>query len=225
MFDEFRELGLVSKGATDNYLRRLWRHLYWHVFIKLYMPFARCDSCLHFRAQYLKVPRTDKEGRAAVRREQKVHQDLIQLGRKRLAVREYLARRFARLFGHIYDDAMDNTKVNTPHTRCYTTSKSVSEKGEPLKTKMVGVWATNTGYGGYWIIPRMATGANVHLHALLHFIQRWQAERRALPQVLFVQEDNCGRDNKNHASLCFWGWLVRSKVFLEVQLHFLPVGK
>lgn len=46
----------------------------------------------------------------------------------------------------------------------------------------------------------------------------------ALPPILFLQMDNCGRENKNHAVLGFLGALVSNDIFKQVYLNFLPVG-
>ena len=45
-----------------------------------------------------------------------------------------------------------------------------------------------------------------------------------MPEVLFVQEDNSGKDNKNSCCFAFFGYLVKLKVFHQVILTFLPVG-
>ena len=36
--------------------------------------------------------------------------------------------------------------------------------------------------------------------------------------------DNCGRENKNQYVLAYLAYLVKQKMFLEVELGFLPVG-
>jgi hypothetical protein len=47
---------------------------------------------------------------------------------------------------------------------------------------------------------------------------------KPLPRKLFLQMDNCVKDNKNHHLLAFSSLLIACEVFEEVQLGFLVVG-
>ncbi|CAG2249918.1 unnamed protein product [Mytilus edulis] len=44
-----------------------------------------------------------------------------------------------------------------------------------------------------------------------------------LPEILYMQADNCFRENKNRFMLAFCELLVRKNIFKEVHLSFLPV--
>jgi hypothetical protein len=44
------------------------------------------------------------------------------------------------------------------------------------------------------------------------------------PPHLQIQFDNCWKENKNRTMLAFVGWLVKKKIFQDVELHCLPVG-
>ena len=52
------------------------------------------------------------------------------------------------------------------------------------------------------------------------------AERRggSLPPVLFMQLDNCWRENKNTTMFGYAQWLVENKFVQKVEIGFLPVG-
>ena len=45
-----------------------------------------------------------------------------------------------------------------------------------------------------------------------------------LPPILFLQADNCGRENKNKTIVRFLGHLVQENIIQEAHLIFLPVG-
>jgi hypothetical protein len=45
-----------------------------------------------------------------------------------------------------------------------------------------------------------------------------------LPKILYLQMDNCGRDNKNRYVLSYLCSLVARKIFDKIELAFLPVG-
>uniref|UniRef100_A0A8W8JJX8 DUF7869 domain-containing protein n=1 Tax=Magallana gigas TaxID=29159 RepID=A0A8W8JJX8_MAGGI len=56
-----------------------------------------------------------------------------------------------------------------------------------------------------------------------HFKGR-PSKGKSLPPVLYLQADNCFRENKNKFVLSFLELLVRRRIFYEVQLSFLHVG-
>ena len=45
-----------------------------------------------------------------------------------------------------------------------------------------------------------------------------------LPPVLFLQADNCGRENKNRYLIAYLSSLIKKGIFKEIYLSFLPVG-
>ena len=42
--------------------------------------------------------------------------------------------------------------------------------------------------------------------------------------MLYLQADNCWRENKNHCLLCFLGWLVERGVFKTIELSYFFIG-
>ena len=74
-----------------------------------------------------------------------------------------------------------------------------------------------------------STGADYTIECLQRTLEYLQTasdspwKNQALPSVLKLQIDNCS-DNKCAAILGFATMLVHTKVFLKVELHFLPVG-
>jgi hypothetical protein len=48
--------------------------------------------------------------------------------------------------------------------------------------------------------------------------------RGKLPPVLFLQFDNCWRENKNWVMFAFLSWLVEERVVRRINVGFLIVG-
>jgi hypothetical protein len=101
--------------------------------------------------------------------------------------------------------------------------------GEPLRTKLVGAEVEAHGFHGYWVYPYFASDSNLTCTLLLEVLgviaeKRKDAGKTALPSVLLLQMDNCGRENKNHTVLACLGAMVHLQWFQEVYLTFLPVG-
>lgn len=65
--------------------------------------------------------------------------------------------------------------------------------------------------------------ANWTINCLLHSLSK-EVVSCSLPPVLYVQLDNCWRENKNKYFLGMMGLLVKRGVIREVVLSFLMVG-
>ena len=66
----------------------------------------------------------------------------------------------------------------------------------------------------------LAKDSNLTITVLLEYLARL----KKLPPVLYLQLDNCSRENKNQYVFGFAGWLVQQGTFEEVKIGFLIVG-
>ena len=57
--------------------------------------------------------------------------------------------------------------------------------------------------------------ANLTINVLEEVLSRWHKE--SLPEVLYLQMDNCFRENKNRFLFAFCALLVESKIFRKVS--------
>ena len=71
---------------------------------------------------------------------------------------------------------------------------------------------------------RVAGDPNLTIECLMRTLQSVEESDGYLPPVLYLQFDNCFRENKNAYVAAFLTWLVERKVFKEIYLSFLPVG-
>ena len=65
--------------------------------------------------------------------------------------------------------------------------------------------------------------ANLGISLLWSHI-RGLLERGLTWDTLYLHADNCARDNKNQWMFAFLSLLVKKKIFLNVEMHFLPPG-
>lgn len=106
--------------------------------------------------------------------------------------------------------------------------KELEACGKPYQTRLIGVEIM--GYGSlfyeFWTHPTCKHGANVTCTLLLRSLSLYkeQYEGKPWPEVLFLQLDNTGKENKCDTVLAFCCWLVEAGVFQEVRVAFLPVG-
>lgn len=95
---------------------------------------------------------------------------------------------------------MDQNKTNLPRER--RISKGV-QKSEKLRTHLVGslIHSGLATYGkkavGCFNLYEWPHDANLTCNVLLEVLNRWSQEYQ-LPPTLYVQLDNCVRENKNN---------------------------
>jgi len=66
----------------------------------------------------------------------------------------------------------------------------------------------------------LAKDSNMTITVLMEYLKRLDK----LPPTLYLQLDNCSRENKNQFVFGFVGWLVQHDTFQEVKIGFLIVG-
>ena len=89
VFKDFRARGIVSRHVEDSTIRTWWLETFWHVKVKKWQPFAKCDKCTDFRNRlFTMTSEADKEDIRVIRAK---HRDQVSLGRKRFALREAMS--------------------------------------------------------------------------------------------------------------------------------------
>ena len=95
---------------------------------------------------------------------------------------------------------------------------------EKAKYHLIGVIAHGIGSWVYTMSDKWKSDANVTIEVLQRVLTAIEQQRGGLPSTLYVQMDNCGRENKNQWVLAYLSWLVQRGVFETIELSFLPVG-
>lgn len=117
-------------------------------------------------------------------------------------------------------DGMDQNATSMPHFK--RKSKSAVNLWH-LRTHVTGVIVHGKGSFTYCDILQWPHDPNLTMNILLHVLLK--QFRKAidnglnLPKKLYVQLDNCMRENKNRHVLAFLGLLVEDKIFDEVCMH------
>ena len=141
VFNDFRERRIITSNISDSTLRSWWINDFWHVKVKMWQPFAKCDTCVSVRAGILAT--NSDLVKDDLRLTRAKHRSQVSLGRKRFALREAFSVRHPDQFLHVSIDAMDNKKTNVPQQRSLTYTKSSSNIGETMKTRLMGENTSN----------------------------------------------------------------------------------
>jgi hypothetical protein len=225
LFDLLKDTRRIRSTLSLQTFYRWLTRFFWFVSFRKWTPFSKCDICVGLKQRWLGSAGNQAQA-DQVKEELQAHRETVAMARLRLAFRSLLACAFPALFLHVIMDGMDSAKTWSPHVITHAVaSKGLSDKGDNLKTKLTGVLAEGRWFQGFVTYPHYKEGANVMVTILHDALLRHVEWYGCLPQVLFLQMDNCGRDNKNHTMLAYLGYLVQKEVFTEIYLDFLPVGK
>lgn len=106
-------------------------------------------------------------------------------------------------------DGMDQMKLMIPQMLNQTKAYASAWR---LKTHLTGVLNHGREAIGYFDLNQWPHDSNLTLNILLHVLLRMNT----IPERLYIQMDNCWRENKNQFVLVFLGVLVKLGIFKKV---------
>ena len=113
---------------------------------------------------------------------------------------------------------MHQSKTSLPHFLNETKSTSAMYK---LKMHVTGVLVHGHHSYGFFDFGQFPHSSNLTMTILLDVLYMY---KDSLPPTLYLQMDNCCRENKNKFVFAFCCLLVELKVFKKIKLGFLMVG-
>ena len=117
---------------------------------------------------------------------------------------------------------MDQRKTNLPHIKAWNMLKGWKQDGY-LHTHLTGVIIH--GKQNLFILDyaQWKQDSNLTINILLAILVNHFGEKPLTP-TMYLQMDNCWRENKNHYVFGFLAYLVALGYFEQIQVTFLPVG-
>ena len=118
-------------------------------------------------------------------------------------------------------DGMDQNSTNLPHLK--RVNKTAANLWH-LRTHLTGVIIHGHGSYAYMDLLQWPHDPNltisILIEVLLHRMLNLIENCHLLPKKLFLQMDNCVRENKNQHVMAFLSLLVQEKVFDEVRNYY-----
>ncbi|XP_070534107.1 uncharacterized protein [Ptychodera flava] len=222
MAREFRERG---KSENDiicyDYFIRLWKIHLPEFIISKESEFVKCRDCTELEEMRAKA--TTDHGRQRVDSLLRAHLGKVEMERKRFHYNRERAEREPEEILTIIIDGMDQNKTNLPHL--HKEDKSTSNLFR-LRTHITGA-IVHTGVTGgkvpfvYVDVNHIPHDSNLTMNVLLEILKEVE---KHLARVLYLQLDNCFRENKKQISSVTYAVVVQLNIFEEVYVSFLPVG-
>ena len=106
----------------------------------------------------------------------------------------------------------------------HSSATNTDYKGVALSTAQSLMPMGLGGFFGYMLDVSVVQGSNANIECVHRTLLKLAQTYKTWPVELYVQLDNTAKDNKNKATLGYFGYLVGSGVFKRVIVSFLPVG-
>ena len=183
--------------------------------------FARCENCVLLKAEI-----AENRGRGSIVRQAtkslREHLDFVMEERRMYHNRCERAIRYPTKYTSMVVDGADQKAYGLPHFL----DKSKADRGHKFKVKCIGCLEHRSSKK-LWIhtmTEEFLTGANHIIEVIHRALTARKSETGRLTEVLYLQVDNCTRENKNRYLFGYLELLVALGVFMEVEVSFLPVG-
>ena len=186
---------------------------------RAFMPFAKCDICVAFRAQDMECQ--DLAEKTRLRSAHAAH--LKEVKRERGAY--YMNRLRGQTQPDDYLSMIIDGANQREHSVPHANEKShVSDKAWKIQLHLMGVIVHGRGTWAYTCPPHVAQGNNTTIQALWDTICDIFRKEGRLPRTLYLQLDNTTKQCKGRYVFGFLGLLVQMGVFDKIIVGFLPVG-
>lgn len=217
--------------CTFSYFSRLQKENYSHVKVPAEQRFTKCKICTGLKAARRRTLIRAELKDIKLRREKHLQQVMTE--RRKYWSRRTKAKQYPHQYLSMILDGMDQHKTLLPRFMEQSSAMSACLR---LKAHLVGVMVHGRGNYIYISNDRVHSDPNLTVHCVFRTLLQLPPP---LPPVLYLQADNCFRENKNKFVFAFLAMLVEAKVFTKVYwynlyclilkspqvvLSFLPVG-
>lgn len=218
--DEYKIL-YGDNPPSQSYFLRIWKQRLPEIKIRKRTRFTICHECETIRSG-LNSAGTNVARAAAFREKKTEHQKMIRRERQGYSRKCEEAKLYPEQFMSVIVDGADQSAFGLPHFTFSTKNTS----GHSIKIKLVGVLehGSSKSLSLYVMTEEFETGSNHIIEAIHRTLQKKSLAAPKFPPVLYIQLDNCVRENKNRFTLAYLECLVAWGVFAEVQASFLPIG-
>ncbi|XP_052789179.1 uncharacterized protein LOC128223807 [Mya arenaria] len=200
---------------SHTHFFRLWKRFVPNVIIPKRSRFTVCDTCHDIKSKLEKTTNKMERKELHQRREKHLRQQNAERSKYYKHIRK--AKSQPDQYLSIILDGMDQEKTRLPHLP--TTPKSLSNAWK-VQFNLMGAIAHGIGIYGFFDPFQWSHGGNYTISILFSIFGMLDS----LPEVLYLQLDNCPGANKNRFVIGFLALLVQAGIFKKIKLSFLMVG-
>ena len=218
--EAFNDGCIPNRPPSFSYFLTTWKEYLGSVKVRAIQRFTKCTECEMIRSELTtSVGNTRRTEELMLLRRN--HIKFVTKERASYLSRMKRAQTAPKEVWSVVIDGADQSEFGLPHF----TINTKDTRGESLKVKLIGLLdhGTDRALSLFTLTAQFETGANHLIESLHRWLDR-KAEGNPLPKTIFIQMDNCTRENKNRYTLGYIEMLVAIGVVGEVQVSFLPIG-
>ena len=206
--------------ASYSYFQKVWRDepSLCCIVVRHWLPFARCDTCCTLREKEQTC--NDNQQATECRKKLQRHWDEVKEERRMYYSAQFRAVSEPKWYISMIIDGADQSDHDLPH---FCTKNHLTDAAYKVKMYLYGVLAHGRGAFAYTCPGHVAQGNNVTIQTIFSTLLHMQSGRTS-EQILFLQLDNTGKQNKGQYLFGFLALLIKYRVFKEILVSFLPVG-
>jgi len=218
--NEYKKL-YKSQPPSPHYFLTVWKTACGQIKVRKSSRFTVCDTCEQIRAAMKDAVLKGGDTRELKARKRE-HLKMVSDERMEYQKKRDRTRLEPSVYCSVIVDGADQSAYGLPH---FTTKTKDTSKGRGLKVHLIGALEHNVDniLHLFTMTEEHETGSN-HIVETVHRFLNDRRDRGKLPPNLFVQVDNCTRENKNQYLMAYMEHLVAASVFQSVEVGFLPVG-
>ncbi|XP_063439429.1 uncharacterized protein LOC134720824 isoform X3 [Mytilus trossulus] len=208
-----------DKGEPEvismSHFMLLWRTCLCHIAIPKVSRFSKCNKCIKIKTKLSSTRSKTKKQELQRRREKHLKQQNME--RRKYYKHIQKAKEQPEKYLSVIIDSMDQSKTQLPH---FLYKSKFTGNMWKLRVHLIGVLLHGISTYGFFDLFEYPHSANLTISTLINIL----AGLEDIPPVLYLQMDNCYRENKNRFVFGFLSLLVELGVFKKVKVSFLMVG-
>jgi len=218
--DEFKILYSSIDCPSANYFYSIWKKYCFEIKVRRSTRFSKCATCERIRTALIEAS-AKKLNTEAILEEHARHIDFISKERLEYKTKIELTKLHPLEYMSVVIDGADQSAYSLPHF----TFDTKEQRGYRMKVHLIGLLhhMKKSCLELYTMTDEHKKGSN-HIVELIHRFLNKQSKDRRIPPKLFIQMDNCSRENKNKFLMSYLDALVRWGIFNGIEASFLPVG-
>ena len=215
----WKDKQLSKESAPSlNTFRNFLSTEYAHVKFLKQTRLGRCTFCLSIPD--LKKECSNDVDQASLAEAITQHSNLHRIQREFYAARIATAKEHPSRYLHLTFDSPESYHVPQKRPNNSKTAMKI-----PSEVRATGCINHTTGARYFnFTLPQYPKDANAIISAVYLNIVEYIRDHKEHPAVLWLQLDNCWRENKNRWMPAFMSWLIHMKFFNEVMVSFLLQG-
>ncbi|XP_061171052.1 uncharacterized protein LOC133180592 [Saccostrea echinata] len=205
----------MSPVSLSHFLS-LWRSEASYIAIPKNNRFSKCNVCTEIK---IKLGETrDAQERMMLQKKRDNHLKKQNIERQKYYKHQQKAKMFPNKYLSLIIDGMDQSKTSLPH---FVHASKFTSTMWKLRVHLIGVIVHGIGIYGFFDLFQYSHSTNLTISILLSVLY---SMKDSLPDTLYIQMDNCARENKNRYLLGFMCYLVEIGLFRKIKISFLMVG-